>query len=400
MIELRTEIAQQMVAQLGALGDGDLAIADAAGTPVAFTGEWPPGLVQRFSLEVKLARRVREAALDGSSAPRERDPGGVCLVGLPLVYGNQTIGTLVIRGDRERARAAMRYLEALADLLGRQLAAVDPVEQPDEWRSNLLERLHQADPAESLDTLAGEAEALGIDLTIPRAALVLQIGLPSGEAEDVGATHPAKGPRPHGQRDIVRAIERACSPSHHAIVGHLGDGCIAVLHGVDPSTHEQQLKQVARNLLAVVDPSRNTARAGIGGYWPGVNGLARSCREALQALKTGTRLRVGGPVYTLTDVSVGVFLGDADRATKIALARRLLDGLDDDLVATVRAMLDADLSVSGAARKLYLHRHTMLYRLEKLRQLTGRDARRFWDVLPLAMALNLLRLTDADTITS
>lgn len=398
MIELRTEIAEQIVSRLRALGDGDLAIADAAGTPVALTGDWPPGLVQRFSLEVKQAGRACEAPLDGAFAHDQRDPSGACLVGIPLVCGDEPIGILVIRGDRRRALAAMRYLEALADLLGRQLVAVDPDQRRDVLRSGLLARLLHADPAADLAALADEARALGIDLTVPRAALVVELSTATtGDASAVDSSDPSPPPVRHNP---VREIERACSPSDQAIVGQLGDGCILVLHGVAPATHEARLVDAARRLLAVAESSGATARVGIGGYWPGLGGLARSCQEAVQALKTGTRLKVAGPIYTLADVSVGALLGDADAATKTALARRLLDGLDDDLIASVRAVLDADLSVSGAAHKLYLHRHTLLYRLEKVRQLTGRDARRFWDVLPLAMALTVLRLTDADSINT
>ena len=44
-----------------------------------------------------------------------------------------------------------------------------------------------------------------------------------------------------------------------------------------------------------------------------------------------------------------------------------------DLVQTVEAFLDADGNVAGTAAKLFTHRHTIRYRLERVRELTGLD---------------------------
>ena len=46
---------------------------------------------------------------------------------------------------------------------------------------------------------------------------------------------------------------------------------------------------------------------------------------------------------------------------------------DDDLGQTVEAFLDADGNVAGTAQRLFTHRHTIRYRLERVRELTGLD---------------------------
>ncbi len=63
----------------------------------------------------------------------------------------------------------------------------------------------------------------------------------------------------------------------------------------------------------------------------------------------------------------------------------------DELLRTVRVFLDADQNVSEAARKMYIHRNTMTYRLEKFQKLTGLDCSSFGDGLRVRMALLILQ---------
>ena len=56
---------------------------------------------------------------------------------------------------------------------------------------------------------------------------------------------------------------------------------------------------------------------------------------------------------------------------------------------TIKVYFDQDLNLSTAARQLYIHRNTLLYRLEKIRKATGLDLRRFKDAVVLKILLSL-----------
>src|SRR5690606_13788628 len=49
------------------------------------------------------------------------------------------------------------------------------------------------------------------------------------------------------------------------------------------------------------------------------------------------------------------------------------DQYDTDLVKTLETFLDADGNVAGTAQRLFTHRHTIRYRLERVRDLSGLD---------------------------
>lgn len=67
-----------------------------------------------------------------------------------------------------------------------------------------------------------------------------------------------------------------------------------------------------------------------------------------------------------------------DRGALFASFKRfLLEAVSDELMRTVLSFLDADLNQSKAAKAMYMHRNTLLYRIDQFTQLTGIDPRRF-----------------------
>ena len=58
---------------------------------------------------------------------------------------------------------------------------------------------------------------------------------------------------------------------------------------------------------------------------------------------------------------------------------------DQELVRTVRIFLQSNLNITDAASKLYIHRNTLIYRLNRIETLTGYDLRKFEDALALVV---------------
>ncbi len=66
--------------------------------------------------------------------------------------------------------------------------------------------------------------------------------------------------------------------------------------------------------------------------------------------------------------------------------------LGNELEQTVTMFIECDLNISETARRLYLHRNSLLYRIERIRDLTGYDIRRFDDAVTVWSALLLRRM--------
>ena len=71
-------------------------------------------------------------------------------------------------------------------------------------------------------------------------------------------------------------------------------------------------------------------------------------------------------------------------------ARELLK--DEDLAGTAEEFLGNDLNVSETSRNLYMHRNTLMYRLDKLERMTGLNLRKFSDAVTFRVITILNRL--------
>ena len=142
---------------------------------------------------------------------------------------------------------------------------------------------------------------------------------------------------------------------------------------------------------------RARVRAGIGGYHPGLHGIARSFLEAQQAIEAGRKLRPDAIVHGHDEVIPQLVLAQnpllAERFVAHTLGRLMDPKLRnrEQLLDTLETYL-AKGSVKDAATALGLHRHTVLYRLEKLRELLGGDLDKPATRLRLQLALDLQKI--------
>lgn len=138
-------------------------------------------------------------------------------------------------------------------------------------------------------------------------------------------------------------------------------------------------------------------RVGIGSAVTGLAALGEARGLAETALRACPR--DGGVV--LLDEHLPAALVVSSSRLGAALAERVLGPLDrldpadrDLLVDTLRAWLEADGSAQRAGTRLYCHRNTVLNRLRRFEQLTGRSLARPADVVEISLALTARRLLD------
>jgi sugar diacid utilization regulator len=142
---------------------------------------------------------------------------------------------------------------------------------------------------------------------------------------------------------------------------------------------------------------RARVRSGIGGFHGGLHGVSRSYLEAQQALEAGRKLRPQATVHGHDEVIPHLVLAQNPRLAERFVAHSLGRLADpklrnrEQLLETLEAYLSTG-SVKDAAAALGLHRHTVLYRLDKLKELLGDDLELPAVRLRLQLALDLKRL--------
>jgi DNA-binding PucR family transcriptional regulator len=143
--------------------------------------------------------------------------------------------------------------------------------------------------------------------------------------------------------------------------------------------------------------ARARVRAGIGGFHAGLRGVSRSYLEAQQTIEVGRKLRPEAIVHSHDEVIPYLVLAQnpllADRFVRDSLGPLLDPGTRNraHLTETLESFL-ATGAVKDAATALNLHRHTVLYRLERVKELLSVDLDAPANRLRLQLALDLRRL--------
>ncbi|MBO4432910.1 MAG: helix-turn-helix domain-containing protein [Clostridia bacterium] len=131
---------------------------------------------------------------------------------------------------------------------------------------------------------------------------------------------------------------------------------------------------------------------GIGTTVSNIKDLARSFKEAQTALEVGKvfdtdktivsydNLGIARLIYQLPTTLCETYLHEVFK-------RGSIDNLDQETLFTIQRFFENNLNVSETSRKLFVHRNTLVYRLEKIKKITGLDLRQFDHAIVFKIAL-------------
>jgi len=99
-------------------------------------------------------------------------------------------------------------------------------------------------------------------------------------------------------------------------------------------------------------------------------------------------LGLGRIIYQLPTTLCEMFLNEVFKKSPI-------ETLDDDALETINKFFENNLNVSETSRKLYVHRNTLVYRIEKIKKITGLDLREFDDAIVFKVAMMVKMYLDS-----
>ncbi len=168
---------------------------------------------------------------------------------------------------------------------------------------------------------------------------------------------------------------------------------IAIIKQLAGEPTAKELEKIARD---VEDTLKNELHLksiiGIGTVAGHLRELADSYKEAQTAIDVGKvfdtersiinyeNLGIGRLIYQLPTTLCEIFLSEIFKKSSI-------DALDQETLFTINKFFENNLNVSETSRKLFVHRNTLVYRLEKIKKLTGLDLRQFDHAIVFKVAL-------------
>ena len=191
----------------------------------------------------------------------------------------------------------------------------------------------------------------------------------------------------------VEAVQSIVPDRQSSFVLSMGDTGVVVIQELGENAETRELEKLAAALEeGLRAEGESTVVIGIGTIAAHLRDLAKSYKEAQIAIEVGKvfdtekliinyeNLGIGRLIYQLPTTLCEMFLQEVFKKNPI-------DALDQETLFTIYKFFENNLNVSETARKLFVHRNTLVYRLEKIKKLTGLDLREFDDAITFKVAL-------------
>lgn len=222
------------------------------------------------------------------------------------------------------------------------------------------------------------AKRLNIETNTPRVVVLIETKMDS----DMGAIEVLRNLFPERQKDFVTAVDEK------SII------LVKELHEADTAAEIVTLANTISDTLT--SEAMNQVFLAVGGVVEDLKDVSSSYKEARLSQEVGKifetekhivnydQLGIGRLIYQLPLPLCRIFI-------KEMLQGFSIDDIDEEMFTTVTKFFENDLNVSETSRELFIHRNTLVYRLDKLEKLTKLDIRKFTDAITFKIALMVNR---------
>lgn len=192
-------------------------------------------------------------------------------------------------------------------------------------------------------------------------------------------------------RELVKTM---FAGNPHDFITAVDEKSIILVKELAEDEDYEAAEQVAKTLLDMLNSeAMSQVRIAYGTIIHEIRLISKSYKEAKMALDVGkifyeekkviayNALGIGRLIYQLPLPLCEMFMNE------VFGGQQLPDSLDEETLITINKFFENSLNVSETSRQLYIHRNTLVYRLEKLQRSTGLDVRVFEDALTFRIAL-------------
>lgn len=172
---------------------------------------------------------------------------------------------------------------------------------------------------------------------------------------------------------------------------------IILVKELKPNETYEDLGKIAKMLLDMLNTEAMTqVHIAFGTIVNELKDVSRSYKEAKMALDVGKIFYSSRNVVAYSNLGIGRLIYQLPLPLCKMFIREIFDGkspddFDEETLATINKFFENSLNVSETSRQLYIHRNTLVYRLDKLQKSTNLDLRVFEDAITFKIALMVVK---------
>ena len=172
---------------------------------------------------------------------------------------------------------------------------------------------------------------------------------------------------------------------------------IIVVKELEPNDGHVELEKIAQNLYNLLtEEGEEGVLIAYGTIVNDIKEVSKSYKEANLALVVGKIFFSERNVIAYSALGIGRLIYQLPIPLCKMFIREIFEGkspddFDEETLTTINKFFENNLNVSETSRQLYIHRNTLVYRLDKLQKSTGLDLRVFEDAITFKIALMVVK---------
>lgn len=347
---ISSQTIQTSIDELKAITKVDLCVYDLAGGRVAYTADMPditPNLVSGFA-----------------NSPADSQVIGVHHL-LKILDEGELLYVLVAKSTSDDAYMIGKI--AVCQIQNLAVAYKERFDRNNFFQNLLLDNLLLVD-------IYNRAKKLHIEAVAPRAVFLVETKL----EKDGIVTELLKGMFSSQSGDYITAVD---------------ESSVIVIKAVEANATHEELVAVADTIVAMINAEAMlNVKVAFGTVVQELKDVSKSYKEAKLALDVGKIFYAEKSVVAYSTLGIGRLIYQLP----VNLCKIFIDEIfgnnvplnfDDETLTTINKFFDNNLNVSETSRQLFVHRNTLVYRIEKIQKTTGLDLRNFEDALTFKIAL-------------
>ncbi len=222
------------------------------------------------------------------------------------------------------------------------------------------------------------AKKLHIETDVRRVVFIIE----TKNEKDVNALETVRGLFSGKTKDFITAVD---------------EKNIILVKELKPNETYEDMHKTARVILDMLNTEAMTkVHVAFGTIVNEIKDVSRSYKEAKMALDVGKIFYSSRNVVAYSNLGIGRLIYQLPMPLCKMFIKEIFDGkspdeFDEETLSTINKFFENSLNVSETSRQLYIHRNTLVYRLDKLQKSTNLDLRVFEDAITFKIALMVVK---------
>lgn len=200
-------------------------------------------------------------------------------------------------------------------------------------------------------------------------------------------------PKNEGDNLVLETLKGLFAIGTKDFVTSVDEGHVILIKALENTDSYEQVNHISRMLVDTLNMEAMVGvRVSYGTIVEELKDVSRSYKEADMALEVGRVFYEERNILGYNELGIGRLIHQLPKSLCEMFLQEVFGGnvmehFEEEELATVYTFFDNNLNISETARQLYVHRNTLVYRLEKIQKKTGLDVRKFDDALMFKIAM-------------